>query len=202
LCCACSAAGIWYITANPPSEAKKKGAIWTALPQLIIYLAAIQDARKRAGKKFKSAFGLITDGSWFQFAFLDDSRKLFVSRVKEWVSDKMEIIKWIDKILEDAIKASPRTSPTQKPIMDPKTYEAELRWWYMFGLDSDDEDLVEVNHDQRYGVLSVDGLLVTRQRKAISDSESEEDSLADWSAGRYWIRWVKLSGAGPGAKPE
>ena len=49
----------------------------------------------------------------------------------------------------------------------------------MFGLDSDDEDLVEVNHDQRYGVLSVDGLLVTRQRKAISDSESEEDSLAD-----------------------
>jgi hypothetical protein len=45
-----------YMTANPPSEAKK-GAAKLALPQLVIYLAAIQDARKKARKDNTSVFG-------------------------------------------------------------------------------------------------------------------------------------------------
>ncbi|KAL2863694.1 uncharacterized protein BJX67DRAFT_384392 [Aspergillus lucknowensis] len=89
-------------------EAKKPGAMGPALAQLIIYLAAVQDARKQVNIN-PSVFGVISDSRVYQFAWLDGNRKLFVSDVYSWVSNQSIIIKWIDRMLRDSIKASPYT---------------------------------------------------------------------------------------------
>ncbi|KAN0072338.1 hypothetical protein V8E54_009267 [Elaphomyces granulatus] len=94
-------------------EAKRGGAAEAALPRLIVYLAAIQDSRKRAGKVNCSVFGVMTDSRQFVFVFLDESRKLFVSNTLSWLNQDTTIVKWIDKILEDAIKSSAHTSPVK-----------------------------------------------------------------------------------------
>jgi hypothetical protein len=65
-------------------------------PQLIISLAAIQDARKRIGKinycLWSLEFGLLTDSGDFEFVYLDPSGILFVSRLYQWIYKKVEII--------------------------------------------------------------------------------------------------------------
>ncbi|KAL4807083.1 hypothetical protein BDV18DRAFT_112431 [Aspergillus unguis] len=60
-------------------EAKMPGAARSALPQLVIYLAAVQDSRKESNKINSSVFGLITDSVEYKFAWLDENRNLFVS---------------------------------------------------------------------------------------------------------------------------
>jgi hypothetical protein len=94
-------------------EAKRGGAAKVALPQLIVYMSAIQDCRKRTGKVNHSVFGVMTDSREFIFVFLDESRKLFVSNTLSWLNQDTAIVKWIDKILEDSIKSSPHTSPVK-----------------------------------------------------------------------------------------
>lgn len=64
---------------TPTREAKKPGAVQSVLPQLIIYLAAVQDSRKESKKINSSVFGLITDSEEYRFAWLDEDRNLFVS---------------------------------------------------------------------------------------------------------------------------
>ncbi|OXV10665.1 hypothetical protein Egran_01575 [Elaphomyces granulatus] len=105
-------------------EAKRGGAAKAVLPQLIVYLAAIQDSRKRADKVNYSVFGVMTDSSEFIFVLLDESRKLFVSNTLSWLNQDTTIVKWIDKILEDAIKSSP---PVKGHQMDCQTYQTELK---------------------------------------------------------------------------
>jgi hypothetical protein len=114
-------------------EAKRGGAAEAALPRLIVYLAAIQDSRKRAGKVNCSVFGVMTDSRQFVFVFLDESRKLFVSNTLSWLNQDTTIVKWIDKILEDAIKSSAHTSPVKGYQVDRQTYQAELKKWLSFG---------------------------------------------------------------------
>jgi hypothetical protein len=96
---------------TPVREAKKPGAAQSALPQLIIYLAAVQDSRKESKKINSSVFGLITDSEEYIFAWLDEKRNLFVSETYLWVTKKVKIIQWIDSILRDSIEASPHTTP-------------------------------------------------------------------------------------------
>lgn len=95
---------------TPAREAKKLGAAQSALPQLIIYLAAAQNCRKASKEINSSVFGLISDSEEYIFAWLDEDRNLFVSRGYFWRADKAEIIQWIDNILRAPIEASPHTT--------------------------------------------------------------------------------------------
>ena len=63
-----------------------------ALPQLIIYLAAVQDARTSCNKMNSSVFGLLTDSTNFRFISLDPLRKLFVSKLHKREDEKARII--------------------------------------------------------------------------------------------------------------
>jgi hypothetical protein len=56
-------------------------------------------------------FGLLTDPLSFQFVFLNTEKKLFTSRLLQWHLEKAQIIRWIDHVLAESIKASPHTSP-------------------------------------------------------------------------------------------
>ncbi|OCL00585.1 uncharacterized protein K441DRAFT_533611 [Cenococcum geophilum 1.58] len=146
-------------------EAKRTGAADLALPQLIIYLAAVQDARKSRSKMNSSVFGLLTDSTNFRFVYLDPSRKLFVSKPHEWLEEKAKIIQWIDKILEDSIQASPHTTP--------------FKWQYQFGSAAKDFDLVEGENDRGYEIIQREGYVVARYAEEIGDSDDEEAGYSE-----------------------
>ncbi|KAL4981266.1 hypothetical protein BDW68DRAFT_183729 [Aspergillus falconensis] len=92
---------------------ERASAAQSALPQPIIYLAAVQDSRKESNKINSSVFELITDSGEYQFAWLDEYRDLLVSEAYLWVTKKIKIIQRIDRILQDAIEASPHTTPAK-----------------------------------------------------------------------------------------
>ncbi|KAF5016648.1 hypothetical protein F66182_11610 [Fusarium sp. NRRL 66182] len=77
----------------------------TDITQLIIYLAAVQDARKKANNKLNgSVFGISTDAYGWQFLFLNSDRKLCVSPTISWLLQRSLVIQWIDQILQDAVR--------------------------------------------------------------------------------------------------
>jgi hypothetical protein len=149
------------------------GAARLALPQLIIYLAAIQDARKRIGKINYSVFGLLTDSEDFEFVYPDPSRTLFVSRLYQWMYEKVEIIQWIDKILEESIKASPHTTPIKIANTSLNAYQTYVKQEYQFGNVSDDFDLVEGESEEPCDIIRRDGYLVCRWAEDISNEEED-----------------------------
>src|SRR6266487_1218614 len=53
----------------------------SGLPQMIVYLAAVQQARLAHHKINTSVFGIMTDSNEFKFTFLDSSMKLFVTNL-------------------------------------------------------------------------------------------------------------------------
>ena len=61
-------------------EAKKDGFCYTAITQMLCYLAGIQNACKRAGKINIEVFGIMADTDNFQFALLDNQRTAFISK--------------------------------------------------------------------------------------------------------------------------
>ncbi|KAL4870588.1 hypothetical protein BDV12DRAFT_165858 [Aspergillus spectabilis] len=133
-------------------EAKKPGAAQSALPQLIIYLAAVQDSRKESKKINSSVFGLITDSEEYRFAWLDENRNLFVSETYLWVTKKVRIIQWIDRILRDSIEASPHTTPVKTANTAIHAYRSHVNQGYQFG-DTDVFEAVEGEDLRHYRVV-------------------------------------------------
>ena len=147
------------------------GAADLALPQLIIYLAAVQDARKCCNKINSSVFGLLTDSTNFRFVYLDPSRKLFVSKPHEWMEEKARIVQWIDKILEDSIQASPHTMSCKKFNKTIGAYQTYLKRQYQFGSTANDFDLVEGENNRGYEIIYREGYVVARYAEEIGDSD-------------------------------
>ncbi|KAK9250530.1 hypothetical protein V1507DRAFT_484354 [Lipomyces tetrasporus] len=133
-------------------EAKKSGTAQSALPQLIIYLAAIQDSRKESKKTNCSVFGLVTDSEEYRFAYLDEKRKLFVSETYLWVTKKAKIIQWIDKILRDSIEASPHATPVKTANTTIHAYRTHINRGYQFG-GIDESQVVEGDDLRSYRVI-------------------------------------------------
>ena len=125
----------------------------SGLPQLIIYLAAVQDGRKEAGRLNSSVFGVLSDSITFVFARLSSSRKLFVSRPYFWRSEQVKVVQWIDRILLDAIHASPHTSPVKKGNQSLMAYDHHLQRGFQFGVPQDKQ--VELIEDVEYSVTKL-----------------------------------------------
>lgn len=143
-----------YSCRNLFREAKKLGTAQSRLPQLIICLAAVQDARKESHKMNSAVFGLVTDSSVFQFVYLDPARKLFTSRLLQWVTDKKRIVQWIDRVLEDSIKASPHTTPVKSSNRTLRACQAELKRGHLFGDPSNDNsDLIDAENERPVNVV-------------------------------------------------
>lgn len=92
-------------------EVKRLGLAKSGLPQLIIYLAAVQNARQQPNKAICSVFGISTDSNQYYFVHLDVERELFVSKPFHWLTEKTEVVRWADRILSHAIRASPSSTP-------------------------------------------------------------------------------------------
>ena len=92
-------------------EAKRVGQVTAGLPQLLIYMAGVFESRR--DRLNQTVFGMLSDSGTFQFAFLDDKKKFYTSRVFIWASEQSTILAYIDAILFDAIQSSLHTIPTK-----------------------------------------------------------------------------------------
>ncbi|KAJ5358610.1 uncharacterized protein N7496_011023 [Penicillium cataractarum] len=124
-------------------EAKRSCDFSSAARQLAVYLAAIQ--KRRAEKNIHGiAFGITTDSSLFQFWFLDSDLQLFSSVPFDWRLDKATIIAWIDKMLAEAIEASPLTTPTLHRNVSLRNWEKNFRRSHnLGGSESDSSPVTE-----------------------------------------------------------
>jgi hypothetical protein len=117
-------------------------------------------------------FGLITDSEEYRFAWLDENRNLFVSEIYLWVTKKVKIIQWIDRILRDSIEGSPHTTPVKTANTAIYTYRSHLNRGYQFG-DTDVFEAVEGESLRHYRVIKKGpyGEMVTELEKMKSGSE-------------------------------
>lgn len=67
-------------------------------------------------KIYAVAFGITTDSNKYQFWFMGSDRQLLSSVLFEWRLAKAESIAWIDKMLAEAIEASPLTPSLRQKI--------------------------------------------------------------------------------------
>lgn len=142
------------------AEAKGSGKAFVGLPQLMVYMAAIFESRR--GRENYSVFGMLADSGNFQFAFLDHTKKLFVSNLFKWSSQKSTILTYIDTILLDAIQSSPHTTPTKIGNTSLRNYPRYLKGQWKFGEDSEDEADEEAGDDDFVDVIRDHDRLVLR----------------------------------------
>lgn len=114
-------------------EAKARGQLANAIPQLLAYLTAVQEARTNPGKGNSTVFGLITDSDMFQFMVLKEGRQAFISKAIDWIDDRDLVVSFLDHILCDAIDASPHTTPMRTRNRKIKRFEESLDSTYSFG---------------------------------------------------------------------
>jgi hypothetical protein len=139
-------------------EAKAGGKAETGLPQMLIYMAAVHEARH--GHTNNSVFGMLSDSREFTFAFLDSNKKLHVSLTFFWLHHQQAIISYIDAILLDAIQSSPHTTPTKIQNKTLLRYPHYLRGRWAFGNDAEDEK--EIFEDDIVDVVKVGKDIVLR----------------------------------------
>jgi hypothetical protein len=92
-------------------EAKPCENAWIGLPQMLVYMAAIQEAR--LGHTNNAVFGMLSDSREFRFAFLDSNKKFHRSCPFNWINGQQTIISYIDAMLLNAIQSSPHTTPVK-----------------------------------------------------------------------------------------
>ena len=119
-------------------EAKPAPKASVGMPQMLVYMAAVQEARR--DRTNKTVFGMLSDGTLYTFACLDNNKRLLISRVFEWLFDRQAILRHIDHILLDAIQSSPHTTPKKLNSSNIYGYNRYLRGTWKFGEDSDDEE--------------------------------------------------------------
>jgi hypothetical protein len=146
-------------------EAKKPGLAESGKPQLLAYMAAVQKERKKQKKINTSVFGVVSDGSLFYFAFLDEDSKFFVTLDLRWIVHKSQIIGHLDDILRSSIETSPHTTPVKGGNRSLYKYPDFLQGSWNFGLNeavdkehsvfSEDEIRVNVVKDE-YGELKLE----------------------------------------------
>jgi hypothetical protein len=59
-------------------ETKRVGHALTGLPQLLVYMVRVLESR--SDRINKNVFGALSDSGTYTFAFLDDQRKLYISK--------------------------------------------------------------------------------------------------------------------------
>lgn len=118
-------------------EAKPYESAAVGMPQLLVYMAAVHEARK--DKVNKSVFGMLSDCKEFRFAFLDENKKFFVSESFAWVTKQSTIIAYLDMVLINAIESSPHTTPQKNNNRTILNYPDYLERQWRFGTQLDDE---------------------------------------------------------------
>ena len=149
-------------------EAKPVGTSTIGMPQMLVYMAAIHEARR--DRTNRTVFGLLSDGTYYTFACLDNNKKLLVSRVFLWMLDRREILRHIDHILLDAIQSSPHTTPQKLNNSNIYGYQRYLQETWKFCEESDAEG-GDGDEDDEEGdlvdVIEKNGHIFLRSKRSI-----------------------------------
>lgn len=142
-------------------EAKPLEPAPVGMPQLLVCMAAVQDARPNRINR-KSVFGMLTDSHEFRFAYLDQDRKFFRSEWFMWAKRQDKILAYIDMMLISAIESSPQTPPPQRNNRTIYHHSDIEDWEWRFGDEADDETVEEQNEeedqeDQSWDVVQAGG---------------------------------------------
>ena len=146
-------------------EAKPYESAAIGMPQLLVYMAAVYEARKE--RVNRSVFGMLSDSREFRFSLLDEKKKLFTSRPFTWVTDQSTIIAHIDMMLISAIESSPHTTPTKLNNRNIHRHSEFLRTQWNFGNELSDEG-AEEEEEQEYDmvdVVNIGGRVVLRSSR-------------------------------------
>ena len=134
------------------------------MPQMLIYMAAVQKARQ--GRENKTVWGFSSDGSTFHFACLNEDRKLLTSRPLIWRDDRSAILRHVDTILLDAIQSSPHTTPIKVKNPNLRAYRRYLTGSWKFGDESEDEgDELDDGEISYVDVVKRDGHITLREQR-------------------------------------
>lgn len=87
-------------------EAESTDLALAGMAQLLLTMTAVQISRRN-----RVIYGMLSDGNTFQFAFLDQDKKLCTSKSFEWLWDQSTIVAYIDKILTESLESYPAPSP-------------------------------------------------------------------------------------------
>ena len=148
-------------------EAKSAGNELVGMPQMLVYMSAVQEARR--DRTNKTVFGMLSDSTFYTFACLDNNKRLFISRTFQWILDRQAILRHIDHILLDAIQSSPHTTPIKLNNSNVRGYERCLRGTWKFGEASDDEgeDGDEDDEEVLVDVIERNGHILFRTERII-----------------------------------
>lgn len=141
-------------------EAKSSSRVSDALSQLLLYLAAVQNARSDAQKLNTTVFGVATDSVEYKFVMLRADRKAFVSKTVHSKAEKGLVISFLDQILQDAIESSPHTTPTTRRNRRIGIFESSLRSSYAFGRPGAHEEKDEEDEHYFWQVGEINGIPV------------------------------------------
>jgi hypothetical protein len=118
-------------------EAKKIGNASIGLAQLVVYMVGVLESRHH--RLNQSVFGMLSDSGTFQFAFLDQNKKLYLTAPFAWDWHQSAILAYIDAILLDAIRPNPPTTPTKIGNRSLNNYRRYLEERWLFGDGSEDK---------------------------------------------------------------
>ena len=148
-------------------EAKPYQSATVGMPQLLVYMAGVYEARARLDRVNKSVFGMVSDSKEFRFSLLNEKKKFFTTQPFTWMMEQSTIIAYIDMMLINAIESSPHTTPQKKENKTILRYPKFLESKWEFGTDSEGEveDEEEDDDDNMVDVLNIGGRMVLRPSK-------------------------------------
>jgi hypothetical protein len=148
-------------------EANPAGNASVGMPQMLVYMAAIQHARQ--DRTNKTVFGMLSDGTYYTFACLNNNKRLLISRNFQWLFDRPTILRHIDRILLDAIQSSPHTTPVKLKNSNICGYTRYLEESWKFCEDSNDEVEEGDENDEEGDLVDVierNGHIFLRSKKS------------------------------------
>ncbi len=101
------------------------------MPQLIVYLAAVWEAREN--KNNRTVFGILSNADGYWFACFDNSKNLSISKQLVWRDDKKEILAHLDTILRDFIESFSHTTSSRHRNAALHNYSPYLLRSWQFG---------------------------------------------------------------------
>jgi len=156
-------------------EAKRISSTSIGLPQLVVYMVGVLESRH--DRLNQSVFGMLSDSGTFQFAFLDQNRKLYLTETFDWCYRQSEILAYIDTILLDAIESSPHTTPTKLGNRSLNNYRQYLEERWVFGLGSEDKAKEDIKEESVVDVFQDGNIVVRTNRHEGRDSETSGGGL-------------------------
>lgn len=117
-------------------------------------------------------FRMLSDGTNYTFACLNNNQRLLISRIFQWLFDRQTILRHIDRIPLDAIQSSPHTRSVKLNKSNICGYMRYLQGSWRFGEDSDDEgeegDKNDVEGDL-VDVIKKNGRIFLRSKRSARD---------------------------------